>query len=89
VFAFSVFPLRLASFVGLILASSAGLYATYIAIDKYLNNRIIEGWASLMVAVLFTGGINLIFMGILGEYLGKTFMETKRRPLYVISHKLE
>jgi dolichol-phosphate mannosyltransferase len=47
----------------------------------------IVGWASVLVSVLFLGGVQLIFLGILGEYLGKMFIETKSRPTYVIAEK--
>jgi dolichol-phosphate mannosyltransferase len=58
------------------------LYAVYVSI---FTNYTIQGWTSVIVSVLFMGGIQLIMIGILGEYLGKLFIENKRRPNYIIS----
>jgi len=83
--AFSVKPLRLSIYLGSIIALTAflyGLYATYI---HFFTDRAVTGWTSLIFSVLFVGGINLLMLGIIGEYLGKLFIENKRRPNYLIS----
>jgi dolichol-phosphate mannosyltransferase len=59
-----------------------GLYATYI---HFFTDRAVAGWTSVIFSVLFVGGINLLMLGIIGEYLGKLFIENKRRPNYLIS----
>ena len=61
------------------------LYAGFLMSRTLIHGADLPGYASLMVCVLFMGGINLIGLGILGEYLGRTYDEAKRRPLYLIS----
>ncbi len=61
-----------------------GVYALYI---KLFTDTYIEGWASLLIVTALIGGIQLITIGILGEYLGKLFMEQKQRPNYIIKEK--
>jgi dolichol-phosphate mannosyltransferase len=57
-------------------------------VDRLMDRNLIRGWASLFVAVLFMGGVQLISLGILGEYLGRIYTEVKRRPLYVVQERL-
>ncbi len=83
---FSTAPLRLASYLGLLTALSAFLFGLYIIYDTLIWGNPIPGYPSLMVVVLFLGGIQLISIGILGEYLGRLFDETKQRPLYLIKN---
>lgn len=82
--AFSTLPLRLASYIGGFLASISFFYGLFIIAKTLLFGDPVAGYPSLMVVVLFLGGLQLIFMGILGEYLGRTFDESKNRPLYLI-----
>jgi dolichol-phosphate mannosyltransferase len=51
------------------------------------NNAVIQGWTSLLLSVLFLGGLQLMSLGVIGEYLGKMFIETKNRPAYIIKEK--
>ncbi len=82
---FSTKPLQLSTFFGFIIAGAAFVYAIYALIAPLFTAVVIEkGWTSLIVSVLFIGGIQLIMIGILGEYLGKLFIENKRRPNYII-----
>ncbi len=81
---FSTKPLKISIFFGVIfalLAFSYGIYALFVSI---FTEKTIEGWTSILVSVVFIGGIQLIMIGILGEYLGKLFIENKKRPNYII-----
>jgi dolichol-phosphate mannosyltransferase len=85
---FSDIPLRFASYLGFTVSAIAFLYAIYVIISKVFNVRPLAytpGWASTIVAVLFLGGVQLMSLGILGEYLGRVYDEVKGRPLYLIS----
>jgi polyisoprenyl-phosphate glycosyltransferase len=81
---FSLKPLRMSILLGVFFAVIAFIYGIYAVIMKLFTNQAIQGWASVLVSVLFIGGIQLIVMGIIGEYIGKLFMESKRRPHYII-----
>jgi dolichol-phosphate mannosyltransferase len=84
---FSAFPLRLSTYLGLLVAALSFFYLVYAMYIRFFTDRAIEGWTSVLVTVLFIGGAQLVFMGIIGEYLGRVFEETKQRPLYIISRK--
>lgn len=81
---FSTLPLRLWSYVGSCISLMALLYAGYMVADKLLFGNPVPGYPSLMAAVLFLGGVQLIGIGILGEYVGRIYMEAKHRPRYVV-----
>ena len=81
---FSTVPLRLWSYVGGGVSLSAFVFAMYMVIDKILFGNDVPGYPSLMTAVLFLGGVQLIGIGILGEYIGRIYQETKHRPRYVV-----
>jgi len=80
---FSNMPLRLASWLGYLASFLAFLYLASVFIQKLLGYTV-DGWATIMVAVLFLGGVQLICIGIIGEYIGRIFNETKSRPLYIV-----
>ena len=82
---FSYIPLRLSTYFGffLALASLLGIIATVVL--RLSGNYVFLGQASTLVAVLFLGGIQLIFLGIIGEYLARIYDDVKARPLYVVS----
>jgi len=83
---FSAFPLRLAFWVGLFVFIVSIAFSTYVVWDHYANpNPFIAGWATLVILVLFLGSIQLMVLGVVGEYLYKMFNEVKGRPLYIIS----
>lgn len=84
---FSIKPLRLSAFLGSVTSGFAFLYAVYAIVMKAFTNRAIEGWASVLVSVLFLSGIQLIVLGVIGEYVGRTFLQCKQRPNYVIKEK--
>ena len=88
ILSFSTKPLQLAIGMGMAAAalSMAGiLYALWLRI---FTNIWVEGWTALMIAVLFLGGVQLVCVGILGEYIGRIYGEVKRRPLYVVQEYL-
>jgi len=85
---FSTFPLRLAIYLGLATAAVSFLDLVYAIYVRTFTTRAIEGWASVLAAVLFIGGVQLICLGVLGEYLGRIYEETKQRPLYIVNKKL-
>ncbi len=84
---FSVRPLQLAMVLGLVIAALAGIYGVYVIYIFAFTDNAIPGWASTTASVLFIGGVQLIMLGILGEYVGKAFMEGKRRPTYIIRER--
>ncbi|RJO61045.1 glycosyltransferase [candidate division WS5 bacterium] len=84
---FSIIPLRISILVGFIVSMFAFLYTTYALLTKFYFKTAIAGWTSILISVLFLGGIQLIFLGVIGEYLGKMFVESKNRPHYVIKEK--
>lgn len=81
---FTTMPLRIASYLGLVTSVVAFLYAIWIVFKTLAWGEPVAGYPSLMVAILFLGGIQLAALGVIGEYLGRTFNETKRRPLYFV-----
>ena len=82
---FSYFPLRLATFLGFVMASISGLAILLVVILRlFVANQALTGQATTLVTVLFLGGIQLISLGIIGEYLGRIYDEVKGRPLYLV-----
>ncbi len=84
---FSVMPLRLASLAGVTLGVIGLLLLVYTLVG-WLGGRVVEGWTSLMSLMLILGGAQLLLLGIFGEYLGRLYMEAKRRPLFVVDRVL-
>lgn len=84
---FSTAPLKLATWTGYLSALAAVLYLISVFVQRALGITV-EGWATIMVAMLFLGSVQLICLGILGEYLGRVFNEVKPRPMYVIEERL-
>jgi glycosyltransferase involved in cell wall biosynthesis len=82
---FSVFPLKLASLAGLLTALVTFGYGLYMLVRTLLFGNPVAGYPSLLLIVLFLGGIQLLALGMIGEYLGRIFNETKNRPLYFVS----
>ncbi len=81
-------PLRLASQVGAITTVGALLYGAWIVVARLIDpGRAFEGFSAIMVTMLILGGVQLFAIGILGEYLGRVYVESKRRPLYVVKHE--
>lgn len=84
---FSTFPLRMWSYIGLIVAGTAFLYGTWMIIDTLAFGNAVRGYPSLVVSILFLGGVQLIGIGVLGEYIGRIYNEVKMRPRYLIKRK--
>lgn len=81
---FSVVPLRLASYAGFLTAFSAFVYALFLLVKTLTIGDSVRGFPTLILTILILGGLQLMAMGIIGEYLGRLFMESKRRPLYLM-----
>ena len=86
---FSTVPLRVWTYLGGLVSLSAFLYASYIFIRTLVFGVDTPGYASLMIAILFLGGVQLIGIGVLGEYLGRVYSEVKARPAYIIRQVIE
>lgn len=81
---FTVAPLRIATFIGLLFAIGSFIYMIFTVIKTLINGVDVPGYASLICVMLMLGGIQLISLGVIGEYLGRIFIEVKGRPLYFI-----
>ena len=81
---FTTAPLRISSFVGFIVSVISFIYIVIVVIKTTLNGSDVAGYPSLMAVVLFLGGVQLLSLGIIGEYIGRIFNETKQRPLYFV-----
>ena len=81
---FSLAPLRVWSYLGISFALLALFYGTFLLLRTLISGNDVPGYASLMVATLFLGGVQMIILGILGEYLGRVYEEVKGRPLYLV-----
>lgn len=84
---FSTFPLRVWSYIGLGVASMSFIYGAWMIIDTLAFGNPVRGYPSLLVSILFLGGVQLIGIGVLGEYIGRIYVETKQRPKYLIKGK--
>lgn len=84
---FSTLPLSIASFLGLIICAFAFLYIVLIIIKTLLWGDPVAGYPSMISIILLLGGIQLLTIGILGQYLSKTYLETKKRPIYILREK--
>lgn len=89
IFSFSTLPLRVWSYIGAIISLLAFLYASFIVISVLIFGVDLPGYASLLTVVLFLGGIQLLSLGIMGEYIGRLFLETKGRPVYIVDRVYE
>lgn len=86
--AFSTLPLRVWSLVGLAMAAISGIYGGWLVVRTLIWGIDVPGYASIMVAVLFLSGIQLISLGVLGEYVGRIFTEVKARPLFLVAERI-
>jgi polyisoprenyl-phosphate glycosyltransferase len=89
IFSFSIVPLRFVTALGMITAAMATAGIFYSLAVRILTPHWVPGWATLIFAVLFTGGIEMLCFGIVGEYIGRIYTEIKQRPLFVVRETLE
>ncbi len=85
---FSTKPLRWITYLGLMVASLSIFYACYVLFETIFLGLQTPGWPTLIITVLLLGGVQLISLGVIGEYIGKIYMETKQRPLYVVQERI-
>lgn len=89
IFSYSRFPIRVATYVGLTVGGLSIIFGILLIIKRLVNENIPAGWTSTLVLLAFLFGINFFFLGIIGEYLGRTYLESKGRPKYIISRIIE
>ena len=82
---FSTAPLRISTYLGLLTAVVALVYGAYIVIKALRFGDPVAGWPSMMAVILFLGGVQLVALGMIGEYLGRLYVESKQRPLYLVA----
>lgn len=85
---FSTFPIRAGTYLGLTVASLSFLFGLWVIFKTVIIGVDVPGYASLLVAVLFMGGVQLFFLGLLGEYIGRIYKEVKNRPLYFVADEI-
>ncbi|QVQ29251.1 glycosyltransferase family 2 protein [Achromobacter deleyi] len=86
---FSTAPLRLTTYMGLLTSAAAFLYAMYIIVRTLVHGADLPGYSSMLTVILFLGGVQLISVGIVGEYVGRIYMESKQRPIYIIQDRYQ
>lgn len=86
---FSTIPLRFISVVGVVIALSSIVFGSLYIIIALITGMTISGWASIMSAIYFLGGVQLVMLGILGEYIGRIYIQVLDRPLYTLEEKLD
>jgi hypothetical protein len=84
---FSVIPLRFASILGFVVSALAFVIGIEILVEHFISHHPLPGWPTLAVGMMFFAGIELLALGIIGEYVGNIFEEVKRRPLYLIAEE--
>lgn len=89
VMSYSSMPIRLMSVAGFVIASTGFLYALYIIATRLIWGSVIQGWAALMVVILVLGGIQLLMLGVIGEYMWRTLAQARGRDAYVIEEVLD
>jgi len=88
IFSFSRRPLQIATWLGLVVSALAGLYLAWVLFRGLTHRELADGWASTLSTLLFLGGVQLVCLGVVGEYVGRIYDEVKRRPLYLIREAL-
>jgi glycosyltransferase involved in cell wall biosynthesis len=84
---FSTVPLRVATYIGFFAAFVAIMYALWIITKTLIWSDPVQGWPTMMAVILFLGGVQLMALGVIGEYLGRSYLEAKQRPLYLVSER--
>jgi hypothetical protein len=87
---FSVAPLRFASLLGMLLALGALVFSVWILIETFVYERTVPGYPSIIIGIMVIGGVQLLMIGVMGEYIGKVLSELKHRPAYFVAeHSLK
>lgn len=86
--AFTNWPLRAVSFLGFLLALFGFFYGGYLCVDFFMNGHDVSGWTTIVVSLMLFMGVQLVSIGVLGEYIGRIFEEVKGRPLYIVKREL-
>ncbi|ENI5448182.1 TPA: glycosyltransferase family 2 protein [Citrobacter freundii] len=81
---FSTFPLRMWTYIGIVVAGISFMYGAWMIVDTLAFGNPVRGYTSLLVSILFLGGVQLIGIGVLGEYIGRIYVESKSRPRYIL-----
>lgn len=89
IFSFSSFPLKIWSYLGFSITICSLLYAIFTLVKTLIYGISLPGYASLLIFVLFLGGVNLMGLGLIGEYLARVYVEVKQRPLYIVSNTIQ
>ena len=87
ILSFSLVPLRLATWAGFLASGVAMSGVLYALVIRFFTDTWVSGWAALFIAILFLGGVQLVLIGVIGEYLGRIYAEVKRRPLYLVKER--
>jgi undecaprenyl-phosphate 4-deoxy-4-formamido-L-arabinose transferase len=82
---FSVLPLRIATYTGFVLAAFSSVMIVFVIVQKLLHPELPAGWTSLIATILFIGGIQTLCIGMIGEYLGRTYLKLNHKPQFVIA----
>jgi undecaprenyl-phosphate 4-deoxy-4-formamido-L-arabinose transferase len=82
---FSILPLRIATILGFVISLAGFGLAVYYLCEYFFTNHIVEGWITLVVLIIFFGGLTIMLLGLLGEYLGRIYLTLNRKPQYSIS----
>jgi len=85
---FSIVPLHMITIVGFILFLFSLMAIAWVMVEKFLFGNAVQGWASTMISIYFIGGIQIMSLGVIGEYVGRNFQEVKRRPRYIIDKEI-
>ncbi|MEM0541101.1 glycosyltransferase family 2 protein [Flavobacterium sp. j3] len=85
----SYLPIRVMSLLGIMFSLFGFVYAIIIAYNRFMNNTPFDGWAPIMILILIIGGLIMLMLGIIGEYVWRTYDETRKRPIYIIKDRFE
>jgi polyisoprenyl-phosphate glycosyltransferase len=88
IFAFSIVPLRTAALLGLFAITASGAFSVYALYARLMLNRSPQGFTAIILVVTFLSGVNLVFLGVIGEYVGRVYEEVKQRPIYIVDRIL-
>ena len=89
IISFSTKPLKFSIHIGVIMASLSFIYAIYLIFAKAFSGKTVEGWTTIVVLILLIGGIHMLTLGVIGEYIARIYDESKNRPLYIIKDEVK